>query len=159
MRYGKPYSFQSYTCPECNSNLKYIGDNIKDTVLKFHNASLEISYALADVNNFGGRDKHKVYICIGIARPYPPVVFRELPEGFKYVFMKDYSMDRSSYLPVELLISTVRTDGLLYFDAEYTGRDEADTVLTQKIQEIDKWIDDIVADGWLAICNLGGFLD
>jgi hypothetical protein len=153
-----PDTFHSHTCPNCETYLKYIRDSIKDTAVKFYNANLQISYAVAEVNNFGDRDKYKVYICIGIGHPYPEIVFRELPEGYKYVSIKDYSQDRSAYIPVELLVSPARTYNLLYFQSEYTDRDEANTVLNQKIQELDKWIDDTVADGWLAICNLGGLL-
>ena len=153
----KPNWYRHHTCPKCESYLKYVGPAAKDIIFKFHAAGLRISYAIADVYDYVDGVVFTTTICYGIAHPYPAIVFCRLPEGYEYVFPEDDLVD-ISYLPIEHLISPVRTYGLLRYEAKYLDKSEAKAMLKQKLRELDDWIDDASKD-WLIVCNLGGWLD
>jgi hypothetical protein len=57
-----------------------------------------------------------------------------------------------------LWLSTVPSYSLILYETPCLDHKEAKTVLRQKLKELDAWVDKAVADGWLAICNLGGLL-
>jgi hypothetical protein len=155
----RPNHNKSFTCPHCGAYLKYVEATAKPTIIKFHKAGLHISYAVAEVYDYANGAIHAINICIGIAHPYPVTVFRRLPDGYEYIFPEEYTPEYLSRLPIEHLISPVRTYGILRYEAEYLDNNEAKPMLRQKLKELDIWIDDAVAEGWLAICNLGGWLD
>jgi hypothetical protein len=155
----RPNHFKSHICPKCNSYLKYVEAAAKPTVIKFHKAGLHISYAVAEVYDYANNAIHMANICIGIAHNYPVTVFRELPTGFEYVFPESYTLECLDHLPIEHLISPVRTYGILRYEVEYLDYNEAKLVLKQKLKELDSWIEEAVSDGWLSICHLGGLLE
>ena len=155
----RPNYFKSHTCPRCNSYLKYVEAAAKPTIIKINKAGLHISYAVAEVYDYANDAIHAINICIGIAHPYPVMVFHRLPDGYEYIFPEEYTFEYLSRLPIEHLISPVRTYGILRYEAEYLDYNIAKTILRQKLKELDMWIEDAGADGWLAICNLGGWLD
>ena len=47
---------------------------------------------------------------------------------------------------------------MIGYEIPYLEHTEARATLKQKLKELDAWVDDAVADGWLSICNLGGLL-
>ena len=154
----KPNWYRNHTCPQCESYLKYIAPAAKPTIIKMHKASLRISYAVADVYDYVDGVIFTTIICFGISHPYPAIVFSRLPEGYEYIFPEDDDLDFISHLPIEHIISPVRTYGLLRYEAKYLEKSEAKLALKRKLDEIDAWIDDASKD-WLIVCHLGGWLD
>ncbi len=154
----RPNSYKSTTCPKCDSYLKYVESAAKDTMFKFYRAGLHTSYATSEVYSFANGAIHTASIYIGLSHPYPAIVFSRLPTGFEYVFPESYTSEYLKHIPIEHLISPVRTYGILRYEVDYLDLNEAKSVLKQKLKELDAWIDDAVTD-WLIICNLGGFLD
>jgi len=47
---------------------------------------------------------------------------------------------------------------MIRYEIPYLDHTEARAVLRQKLKELESWVDEAIADGWLAICNLGGLL-
>jgi hypothetical protein len=126
-------------------------------VIKMHEAGLCLSYAVAETYSYANGAIHTANLNIGLAQPYPAVVFRELPAGCVYTYPENYTPEYLSKIPLAQAISPVRTYGTLKYDAEYLILDEAKAALRQKLLALDTWINDAVNSGWLTICNLAGF--
>jgi hypothetical protein len=152
----RPNKYKSETCPQCNSYLKYVEAPAKATVIKLHKAGLSVSYATAEVYSYGGYAVHTTNISIGLAQPYQSVVFRRLPKGLGYIIPHSY--EYMDHIPKGNLLYPVRTYGMIRYEIPYLDHTEARAVLRQKLKELESWVDEATADGWLAICNLGGLL-
>jgi len=150
-------SFEDDYCPNCGAYLKYLDDCAKRTVRKLHKAGIQVSYAVAEVYSYADCTIHTTNISFGLAKLYKPEVLRGLPEGITYSLINNYDYDTENS-PVYLLIAPIRTYGVLLFEVDYTNKNEAKTVLKQKLKELDDWTYYAVEDGWLSICNLGGLL-
>lgn len=152
----RPNRYKPDSCPKCGAYLKYVEAPAKGTVIKLHKAGLSVSYASAEVYSYANGAIHTVNINIGLAKPYQAVVLRDLPTGVGYVLphASEYIRDMS----LEHLLAPVRTYGMLRYEIPYLEHTEAKAVLKQKLKELDGWVDNAVADGWLAICNLAGLL-
>ena len=152
----RPNRFKSETCPKCGAYLKYIEAPAKGTVIKLQKSGIAVSYASAEVYSYARGTIHTVNINIGLAQYYKAVVFRRLPDGFGYILPS-----ASEYLysmSLEHLLAPTQTYGMLRFETPCLEHTKAKAMLKLKLKELDEWVDDAVADGWLAICNLGGLL-
>lgn len=97
-------------------------------------------------------------ICIGLAQNYSPDVFCNLPEGFTYILLNEYTPELLSNLPIDHLITPVCTYALLKYEVEYLDYTKAKTVLRKKLRELSKWIDEATDNSWFSVCNLAGLL-
>jgi hypothetical protein len=147
--FQRPNRYKSYSCPQCQSYLKYIDGPAKRTAVKLHTAGLHISYVVAEVYSYDSYAIHTVNICVGLAQPYQTAVFRSLPVSLGYILPNSHDFLNHSLAPVA-------TYGLLRYEIPYLDRSEARAMLKQKLKELDDWIDEAI--DWLAICNLGGLL-
>jgi hypothetical protein len=153
--FQRPNRSKSSTCPKCKSYLKHIDAVAKGIATKLQNAGLGVSYATANVYSYA---VHTANISVGLTKPYQDVVFCRLPDGFEYIFPEEHIIEYLNHIPMENLLSPVRTYCVIKYETQYLDKTEARAVLKQKLKELDTWIDEAVADGWLAICNLGGLL-
>lgn len=117
---------------------------------------LSVSYATAEVYSYNSNIIHIANIVIVLSQPYQATVFRQLPDGMGYIL--PHTRESLSYTPKEHILSPVHTYGLIRYETPCLDHKEAKTVLRHKLKELDAWVDKAVADGWLAICNLGGLL-
>ena len=154
----RPNHYKSNTCPKCGAYLKYLEGAAKRTTKKLYAAGIHTSYAVAEVYSYANDTIHTANISIGLAKPYQAVVLRELPADIVYYMPEDYTLEVLNHIPIDHLISPVRTYGLLRFECDYLGRAEARATLKHKLKELDDWVDEATVDGWFAICNLGGLL-
>lgn len=154
----KPNWYSHHECPNYDSYLRYISPDAIEIIIKFHSAGLHISYAVADVYEHVDKIIYTAKIIIGISHPYPAIVFSRIPDGYEYIFPDYYDTEFISHLPIEHLISPVRTYTLLQYESKFLDKDEAKIALKTRLNELEAWIDDAVTD-WLLICKLGGWLD
>jgi hypothetical protein len=152
----RPNHFKSDNCPKCGAYLKYLEGAAKRTTVNLYKAGIYTSYAVAEVYSYANNAVHTANISIGLAKPYQEVVLRDLPAGI--VYYTTYTLETLSHIPIDHLISPMRTYGLLRFETAYLDQREARAVLKQKLKELDTWIDEAIDSGWLAILNLGGLL-
>lgn len=149
----KPNYYKQYTCPICTAPLHYVEAAAKPTIIKFYRAGLYISYATSEVYSYNNFSVHTACICIGLAQQYPAEVFCTLPTGYAYISSGEYTYEYRSRMPLEEVLSPVRTYGQLRYEAEYLDYAEAKAVLKQKLKELDSWIDEAASGGWLTICR------
>lgn len=156
--FQRPNYFKGELCPKCGSYLKYVEAAAKSTTIKLYKAGLHVSYAVAEIYDFANEALHTTNVYFGFIKPYESIVFRNLPAGYDYTLPKDFTKDFYERIPVAHVVSPMHTYGVLRYEADYLDRAEAKTSLRKKLKELDSWIDEAVADGWLSICNLGGML-
>lgn len=73
-----------------------------------------------------------------------------------YVLPHNY--EYAGHVPKGNLLYPVRTYGTIRYEIPYLEYTEAMAILRQKLKELNNWIDEATADGWFAICNLGGLI-
>jgi len=154
----RPNHFKSDNCPKCGAYLKYLEGAAKITTINLYKAGIHTSYAVAEVYSYANNAIYTANISIGLAKPYQAVVLRELPTDIVYYTPEAYTFETISHIPIDHLISPIRTYGILRYESEYLDRADARAALKHKLKELDAWVAEATADGWLAICNLGGLL-